>query len=103
MEATIGLEALSACTLDEIVEMHHKNRARKKDLRVTAAALVVDRLAKVIGAEEYAIGRKAGKEGAEECTRWGSALLDEIASRSPRYQLLKSKSYASEGTPRLAA
>jgi hypothetical protein len=102
MDTPLCREQLSTCTLAEIVELHHKNMADKKELRSRTTTLVNQRLAKLIGAEEYAIGRQAGAEQLESCARQGRLLLDEISDRNPGFRLGKTPASISGLTAGLA-
>ena len=75
---------LSSCTLEEIFTSEIDNRAWYKELRMQNAALVNNRLAKAISADEYAVTRRKTAEEAAECKRRGAILVREISRRVAR-------------------
>ena len=74
-------EDLSSSTIEDLIRLQLANRAWKKELRIKNRSLVDDRLAKQIGAEQYAAGRKATKEESAECSRRERVLDEEMATR----------------------
>jgi hypothetical protein len=75
---------LSSCTLEEIFTSEIDNRAWYKELRLQNTALVNNRLAKTISADEYAVTRRQTTELAAECKRRGAILVREITRRVAR-------------------
>jgi hypothetical protein len=75
---------LSSCTLEEIFTSELDNRAWYKELRLQNTALVNNRLAKNISADEYALTRRQTTELAAECKRRGAILVREITRRAAR-------------------
>lgn len=75
---------LSSCTLEEIFNSELDNRAWYKELRLQNTALVNNRLAKAISADEYALTRRQTSEAAAECKRRGAILVREITRRVAR-------------------
>jgi hypothetical protein len=75
---------LSSCTLEEIFTSELDNRAWYKELRLQNTALVNNRLAKNISADEYAVTRRETTELAAECKRRGAILVREITRRAAR-------------------
>lgn len=75
---------LASCTLEEIFTSEIDNRAWYKELRLQNAALVNNRLAKNISADEYAVIRRETSEAAAECKRRGAVLVREITRRVTR-------------------
>jgi hypothetical protein len=75
---------LSSCTLEEIFTSEIDNRAWYKQLRLQNTALVNNRLAKNISADEYAVTRRETTELSAECKRRGAILVREITRRVAR-------------------
>ena len=74
-------EDLSSYTLEEIIRLESENRLWRKELKTKVASLIEDRLAKRIGAEQYAAGRRATGEESAECSRRSRILNEEIVTR----------------------
>jgi len=75
------LDNLSQRTDQEIVALQQANRAWQKELKLQAAALINNKLAKRIKQEEYIAYRETAKNEANECKRRGSILADELWHR----------------------
>jgi len=74
-------EDLSSSTLEEIIQLESDNRAWRKELKIKVDSLIDDKLAKRIGAEQYAAGRRATGEESAECSRRWLILNEKIATR----------------------
>ncbi|MEO8130863.1 MAG: hypothetical protein ABJF23_01165 [Bryobacteraceae bacterium] len=72
---------VSVRSLGEIMLAFEENNVRHKALRLRSAALVASRLAKQIGAEEYAVLRQESKNDMVEVQRCRTNLLNELAER----------------------
>jgi hypothetical protein len=77
-------ETVAEYTLGEVAALANENRAWHKELRRRAGALVNSKLAKQIGSDEYAAGRRAGNEALAECQRRGKILASEMMTRGCR-------------------
>jgi hypothetical protein len=75
------VENLTEYTLEEVAALTNENRAWHKELRLKTGALVNSKLAKLIGSEEYAAGRKVANEAVAECQRRSRLLANEMMSR----------------------
>jgi len=74
-------EDLSPSTLEDLIRLDSEIRAWRKGLRTKTGSLVEDRLAKRIGAEQYAAVRRAINEESAECSRRERILDEEMATR----------------------
>jgi hypothetical protein len=76
---------LSKCSKAEVVRSVLENRAWSKELRLSTMALVNSRLAKQIGADEYAAARRFTNENVAECNRRGIILMNEVRIRESNF------------------
>jgi hypothetical protein len=83
-------DALSANSLEQVLQAETENRAWSKTLRQRATALMNSRLAKAISFEEYTLFRQQANKDAVECKQNGRILDDEIRRRDGRYVLRSS-------------
>jgi hypothetical protein len=74
----LWLEDFSKRSMEELVRSVIENRAWNKELRLSTGVLVSNRLAKQIGADEYAITRRLTNESVAECKRRGIILMNAI-------------------------
>jgi hypothetical protein len=72
------LEEFSKRNMEEAMRSVIENRALSKELRLSTKMLVSSRLAKQIGAAEYATTRKRTNESMVECNRREFILMNEI-------------------------
>lgn len=72
---------MSPSTLEDLIRLEREIRERKAELRDKTNSLVEDRLARRIGAEQYAADRRAIKKEAAECSRRERVLDEEMAIR----------------------
>ena len=77
----LWLEDFSKRSMEELVRSVIENRAWSKELRLSTGVLVSSRLAKQIGADEYATTRRLTNESVAECKRRGIILMNEIRTR----------------------
>lgn len=71
----------SDCSLEDIFRLKLVNRAWSKTLRFENSTLVNNRLAHLIGRDEYMLNRRNGLENSIECRRRSEVLTKEIDSR----------------------
>jgi hypothetical protein len=74
----LWLEDFSKRSMEELVRSVIENRAWNKELRLSTGVLVSNRLAKQIGADEYATTRRLTNESVAECKRRGIILMNAI-------------------------
>jgi len=79
---TLRSEDFSKCSMEEVVRSVTENRAWNKELRLSTRVLVSSRLAKQIGADEYATTRRLTNENVAECERRRIILMNEIRARA---------------------
>jgi hypothetical protein len=94
----LWLEDFSKRSMEELVRSVTENRAWSKELRLSTGMLVSSRLAKQIGADEYATTRRLTNESVAECKRRGIILMNAIRvqedQRSEFHSILKIPSSA---------
>ena len=74
-------EDFSKRSMEEVLVSIVENRAWGKELRNSTRELVSSRLAKEIGAEEYAVSRRLTNDHVAECRRQSILLMNEVRAR----------------------
>jgi hypothetical protein len=77
----VWLEDFSKRSMEELLRSVIENRAWSKELRLSSGVLVNSRLAKQIGADEYAATRRLTNESVAECNRRRIILMNAIRAQ----------------------